>query len=559
MYTRSFFRGSMVLTALVGLARSDRQDAGFFSAMNIPFKPLRDVMAVVFSVGYLLFPEAAQQKVKSFPQSIEVFRTSWDKAANPILRAITYADRGYLPIRRNIQIPRPIIPSPSSFSGPLPPTIEGRLYFHASKEEFADATELIFCVPGGGFVAMPPICHDDYTSQYARATRKPLVSINYGKAPEYPYPWALEELFDAFRSIVETNGECIGMRGWYGKDANARNVKRKPISITVMGDSAGGNLATGLVMKIIEWQHHPQIRVPVSLVLVYPCLSFEMACWMSEDAMEMLELEEPGNTSLRRVVRSKTELKLSDPLAMYDAPRRVDVMTEKVEESSALWYKSNSLEQEPQGRIHTGLSMTSRMSYFSDRILRPDALRSMALMYLANSPVKPDLQNDFYLSPLMAPDAVLSQFPKTYIICGEKDPLIDDTVIFAARIRKAKKKAHREWEKLREKQSPEFLNLPSQSPVAAFPDHPFAKDPESQITVKILPGMSHGFLQMMTVLPEGKQAVKLIGEWLLEGLSELVDQDEDITHQVLGHMMESVDEAAVLIRRRNSMASRLLG
>jgi acetyl esterase/lipase len=71
--------------------------------------------------------------------------------------------------------------------------------------------------------------------------------------------------------------------------------------------------------------------------------------------------------------------------------------------------------------------MTSRMSYFSDRILRPENLRSMALMYLANSPVKPDLQNDFYLSPILAPEVVLSQFPKTYIICGEKDPLIDDT------------------------------------------------------------------------------------------------------------------------------------
>lgn len=51
----------------------------------------------------------------------------------------------------------------------------------------------------------------------------------------------------------------------------------------------------------------------------------------------------------------------------------------------------------------------------------------MALMYLASSPIKPDLAKDFYLSPLLAPDHLLAQFPKTYLLCGEKDPLSDDT------------------------------------------------------------------------------------------------------------------------------------
>lgn len=48
-------------------------------------------------------------------------------------------------------------------------------------------------------------------------------------------------------------------------------------------------------------------------------------------------------------------------------------------------------------------------------------------MYLASSPIKPDLENDYYLSPINAPDSILAQFPKTYLICGEKDPLVDDT------------------------------------------------------------------------------------------------------------------------------------
>ena len=51
----------------------------------------------------------------------------------------------------------------------------------------------------------------------------------------------------------------------------------------------------------------------------------------------------------------------------------------------------------------------------------------MALMYLAKSPLKPDVTRDFYLSPILAPQVILAQFPKTFIMCGEKDPLVDDS------------------------------------------------------------------------------------------------------------------------------------
>ena len=57
-------------------------------------------------------------------------------------------------------------------------------------------------------------------------------------------------------------------------------------------------------------------------------------------------------------------------------------------------------------------------------------------------------------------------------------------VLFAARLRKAKIKAHQEYEKLKERQGPEYLSFPPSSPVAPLsPDHPFAKDPKSQVKV----------------------------------------------------------------------------
>ena len=85
---------------------------------------------------------------------------------------------------------------------------------------------------------MSPTNHDDYLSAWSRNIGVPVVSINYGKAPEYPYPWAIEECFDAYRSVVESNGACIGLEGWFTTDENGNKLKKDPIKIVLIGDSA---------------------------------------------------------------------------------------------------------------------------------------------------------------------------------------------------------------------------------------------------------------------------------------------------------------------------------
>jgi acetyl esterase/lipase len=164
-------------------------------------------------------------------------RASWEKSTHPLFRLITYFNRGYLPIRRDIEIERPEKPSPSSFSCPLPP-VKARLYFPGTEEELARASQIILDIPGGGFVAMTPKHHDDYLSQWARNLNVPVVSLNYGKAPEKPFPWAIEECFDAYRSIVESNGKCIGLEGKYSIDQKGVKTEKDPIKVVLVGDSA---------------------------------------------------------------------------------------------------------------------------------------------------------------------------------------------------------------------------------------------------------------------------------------------------------------------------------
>ena len=93
-----------------------------------------------------------------------------------------------------------------------------------------------------------------------------------------------------------------------------------------------------------------------------------------------------------------------------------------------------------------------------------------------------------------------------------------------------------------------------------------------------MPGMSHGFLQFQTVLPEGRQAVKVLTGYIQESFHDadlLFDHDSSngtfndstttidgstsrkVTSLVLGSLMNEIEEKGVLMRRRDSLASKL--
>ncbi|KAH9252713.1 hypothetical protein BSLG_008750 [Batrachochytrium salamandrivorans] len=561
MYTRNFYRATWIMTSL---------DAGFFTCMNIRPKWLRDILSPLVSIAYMLFPERADRKVRAFrnKSTIDIIRCSWEKSTNPILYMLTMFDRGFLRIRKDIAIPLPLVPSPSVFLDRPKPHINARIYFDGTLAQLAEATELIFQIPGGGFVSMTPKNHDDYVSNWARQVRVPIVSINYGKAPEFPYPWALEECYEAYRSIIESNGKVLGMSGWDRLDEAGRIVsKNNPIKIVMVGDSAGGNLATGVIFKCLE-ASHDTVKPPAAFISIYPCLSCDMTCWMTPSELNLVRAE--SSTSLLPMIDKKLHMRKFAPLEIADAPRAINVLTNRVDRSTSWYHKflpKMFVHRSAGPSIPSGLSMTSRMSFFSDRIIAPELLRAMALFYLSESPVIADLVHDYYLSPLIAPEELLARFPKTFFIVGEKDPFADDTVLFAARLREAKAKAKTEWERARERRNRRGsfgknqtgLGLTHLRPLrqsvggindmhSSNPDgsdgprdgssndvsenvhdtestlnfgaeserHIFSYGPDEMVQVKILEGISHAFFQMLTFLPESKQAVRVTSEWFMD-------------------------------------------
>ncbi|KAF0377030.1 alpha/beta-hydrolase [Gigaspora margarita] len=525
LYSRNYYRATWVLTAL---------DAGFWTAMPIRPKLFRDIMSILFSIYYLIFADQADEKTRRIRATVTVeqLRTSWEKTLNPYLRALIRFTHPRLTIhQKKVLIPRP---ENSLYSK----QVTGYIYYEGPLESFKYCDSLILNFPGGGFIGMPPPCHEDYLAHWAKKTKVPILSIDYGKAPEYPYPFALDECFDVYRSIIESNGEVIGMAGWKDKDGS----RRKQMKVVLIGDSAGGNLVASVMYKILEYQM--PIPHPSGLILIYPVLNFDITCWMPPDQLSVIRAE--SSTSIPGVLESKDHLSHKSPLSVvpdvkkrrwrksFSGPREDERTLEdrvRVIEGHTVTDKNEKDRLRPV--IGTRLTMTSRMSYFNDRILNADLMRALAIIYIGpnNYPV---FSSDYLLSPIVGPIELLAKFPKTYLMCGEKDPLVDDTVVFAGRIREAKKIKKRQQLEDKGRYGENFrmssMNNNDNSNT----------DSEDWVEVKIIQGSSHAFLQMPTLLPENKGAVRACALWLHEccqdktddintNCTEIIHEDEGLT------------------------------
>ena len=106
---------------------------------------------------------------------------------------------------------------------------------------------------GGGFVFGDLDTHDGQARRLANRTGRAVLAVDYRRPPEHPFPAAVEDA-DAALAWLLRNGRGLGL-----------DVTR-PV---VVGDSAGANLALGLVLR------HPD-RVAAT-VLVYPFLDPDLA------------------------------------------------------------------------------------------------------------------------------------------------------------------------------------------------------------------------------------------------------------------------------------------
>ncbi|KKK26574.1 hypothetical protein ARAM_002988 [Aspergillus rambellii] len=499
LYSRSFFRATWITTAL---------DAGFWTAMKIKPKWLRDVASLGCTVYYLFAAERADEKVRRVRSTLTVehLRVSWNKGTTPYLWALSSLVRPrftrYPP--RAIRIPRP---RQSIYHEPT----NAWLYFDGPLSALRDQTCIILDIPGGGFVSMTPRHSEDRLLAWAAKTKVPILSLNYKKAPEYPYPYALNECYDVYHSIVTSRGRCLGLSGL------------TPPRVILTGDSAGANLAVGTALMALQsgsaaaslGQGRNALPRPDGLVLAYPALNMKIESWMSEEQMSLIQEKSTRQTN-RNVIRRKdmdyqrltpfttpgTSLddlrhdSSSEPdLEAGDGAEEAPGLVLEDDKQESLVSQTAHLTSSQPKKIHTRLAVSSMISYVNDRILSPELMRAMIILYIGPHN-RPDFNTDYLLSPVLAPEALLAQFPKTYIITGERDPLVDDTVIFAGRLRQAKLRQFHERQELGLEKSHRRFNEK---------DH---------VEVSLLPGVSHGFMQMAGFFPDSWKHINRCATWI---------------------------------------------
>ncbi len=600
LYTRAFFRATWITTAL---------DAGFWTAMRIRRAWLRDAASVVFSLYYLFAAEQADEKVRKVrgTLTVEHLRVSWNKAtASPYLarlgRLLRPQFTRYAP--RPLRIARP---RRSAYAEP----VAAWLYFDGPPAALARQRRIVLDIPGGGFVAMDPRANDDKLLAWAGRTGVPVLSLDYRKAPEYPYPYALNECYDVYCALVASRGRCVGLSGEHAP------------TIVVTGDSAGGNLATGVVLMVLQnargesraWQREGSsgrpLPPPAGLILIYPALDMNINSWMSDEQMALLKDRRMRKTN-RNVLRRKSEdyknLTPDTPhpsddeddggvaTATATAPTNKTTATAAAAATTARNGNSSGQRRRAvttgapkpdsgsagvQGQRHahgrsgsvnsngrsgngssngsssgnggggsivehtttvaagkpqplrTRLAMSSMISYFNDRILTPEMMRAMVILYVGPHH-RPDFATDYLLSPVLAPDRLLADFPPTYFQTGERDPLVDDTVIFAGRIRQAK---YARWA---ERRAHGLLPPPPPPPPPAGYSgssnggHNGSNnggssigsngggngkdtfDEREHVQVALVPGISHGFLQFAGVFPDAWKCIFRCARWMNE-------------------------------------------
>ena len=187
-----------------------------------------------------------------------------------------------------------------------------RLYFPTEEAMQAGIVEgntfpILLFFHGGGWVTESVENYDRVCSRMAQATAHIVVSVEYRLAPEHKFPVPLEDCYAAAKALY----------------TNQLIVNTDPDEITIIGDSAGGNLTAAVCLMARDRGDF----IPKRQILIYPALS---NCYTQESPFK--SVHENGSDYLL------TAVKMEDYLNLYqksEADRRNPYFAPILEENLA--------------------------------------------------------------------------------------------------------------------------------------------------------------------------------------------------------------------------------
>lgn len=110
---------------------------------------------------------------------------------------------------------------------------------------------LMIYIHGGGYIGGTTLSAEKFLRVWSNDLNIPIIGIDYNCAPKYPYPKALDDVWQAYLWIIKHSKEQFSIN---------------PQHILLAGDSAGGALCLSLTYLLIA--HN--LKLPDLLLLAYP-------------------------------------------------------------------------------------------------------------------------------------------------------------------------------------------------------------------------------------------------------------------------------------------------
>lgn len=141
---------------------------------------------------------------------------------------------------------------------PSRPDLQTRVFYPTTYKS-GELIPLYLCIHGGGFSIGDPLLDDEFCIMWASRTRMLVVSLDYHKAPLYPFPTGVHDVAALAKAVID--------------DVSLPIDKNR---ITIGGFSSGGNLALaasqlpglkGVVKAalvfypIVDWGHPPDEKL----------------------------------------------------------------------------------------------------------------------------------------------------------------------------------------------------------------------------------------------------------------------------------------------------------
>ena len=165
-----------------------------------------------------------------------------------------------------------------------------RLYFPSEEAMSGEPVEgekypVLLFFHGGGWVTESVENYDRVCSRMAQSTGHIVMSVEYRLAPEYRFPVPLEDCYAAAKALY--TGHLV--------------LPADPDRITIIGDSAGGNLAAAVCLKARDTGDF----APKKQIMIYPAVSH---CYTKKSPYK--SVQENGQDYLLTAVKMEDYLKL---------------------------------------------------------------------------------------------------------------------------------------------------------------------------------------------------------------------------------------------------------